>query len=98
MDGIVNTAEDNRASYCKVLSGSVLFSALQGIYTVTLIELKYLLKASNSTGGGATAIESVKPTQEDGFKEVRRQKRHSTNEEAPTSKKAAAEAKNTPAK
>jgi hypothetical protein len=36
----------------------------------------------------------VKPTQ-DGFKEVRRCKRHSTNEAAPTSKKPAAEANNT---
>jgi hypothetical protein len=40
----------------------------------------------------------VKPTQEDGFKEVRRRKRHSTNEAAPTSKKPAAEEKNTPNK
>jgi hypothetical protein len=95
---IVNTAEDNRATYCKALSGSVLFSALHGTYTVALIEFKSLLKASNSAGGTATGIESVKPTQEDGFKEVRRRKRHSTNEAAPTSKKPAAEAQSTTAK
>jgi hypothetical protein len=95
---IVNTAEDNRASYCKALFGSVLFSALHGAYTVALNDLKSLLKTSSSAGGTATGIESVKPTQEDGIKEVQRRKRHSTNEAAPTSKKPAAEAKSTPAK
>jgi hypothetical protein len=55
---IVNTAEDNRASYCKALSGKVLFSALCGTYTVALNELKSLLKASNSAGGATTASES----------------------------------------
>jgi hypothetical protein len=88
---IVNTAEDNRDSYCKALSGKILFSVLYGIYTVALNELKSLLKASNSAGGTATANESLKPTQEDGFKEVRRRQRRSTNEAAPTSKKQAAE-------
>jgi hypothetical protein len=92
------TAEDNRASYCKALSDSVLFSALHGAYTVALNDLKSLLKTSSSAGGTATGIESVKSTEEDGFKEVRRRKRHSTNEAAPTSKKPAAEAKSTPAK
>jgi hypothetical protein len=79
---IIIAAEDNRASYCKALSGSVPFSALNGSYTVALIELKSLLKASNSAGGAATGIVSLKPTQEDGFKEVRRRKRHSSNEAA----------------
>jgi hypothetical protein len=45
---IVNTAEENRASYCKALSGSVLCSALHGPYTVALKDLKSLLKSSNS--------------------------------------------------
>jgi hypothetical protein len=43
---IVNTAEDNRASYFKALTGKPLFSALYGTYTVTIIELKAVLKAS----------------------------------------------------
>jgi hypothetical protein len=94
---VVNTAEDNRASNCKALSGKVLFT-LYGTYTVALNELKSILKASNSADGVTRASESVKPTQEDGFKEVRRRKRHSTNEAAPTSKKPAAEAKSTPNK
>jgi hypothetical protein len=37
---IVNTAEDNRASCCKVLTGKALFSALYGTYTVTLTSLR----------------------------------------------------------
>jgi hypothetical protein len=95
---IVNTAEDNRANYCKALSSMVLLSALHWAYTVALKKLKSLLKASNKAGGNNTTTESVKPSQDDGFKEFRRRKRHSTNEAAPTSKKPAAETKNTPNK
>jgi hypothetical protein len=95
---IVNTAEDNRANYCKVLYGKVLLSVLHGAYTVAVKELKSLLKTSNSAGRNNATTESVKPSQDDGFKEVRRRKRHSTNEAALTSKKPAAEAKNTPNK
>jgi hypothetical protein len=43
---VVNTAEGNRANYCKALSGKLLFSVLHGTYTVALKELKSLLKAS----------------------------------------------------
>jgi hypothetical protein len=42
---VVDSAE-NRANYCKVLSGKTLFSALYGTYTVTLNALKAILKAS----------------------------------------------------
>jgi hypothetical protein len=63
----------------KALSGKVIFSALYGAYTVALTELKSLLKANNLAGGATTDSESGKPTQEDGFKEVRRRKRHSYN-------------------
>jgi hypothetical protein len=89
---VVSTAEDNRASYCKALSGKVLFSALYVTYTAALNELK----ASTSAGGTTTANETVKPIQKDGFKEVWRRKRRSTNEAAPTSKKPAAPATSTP--
>jgi hypothetical protein len=84
---IVSAAGDNRASYCKALSSKVLFSALYGTYTVALNERKFLLKASTSAGRTTTATETVKPTQEEGFKEVRRRKRRSTTEAAPASKK-----------
>jgi hypothetical protein len=43
-----------------------------------------MLKASNQAAPSEARKSS---TQEDGFKEVRRRKRHSTNEDAPTSKK-----------
>jgi hypothetical protein len=32
--------EENRANFCKCLDGKLNFSALDGMYTVTLIELK----------------------------------------------------------
>jgi hypothetical protein len=35
----VNSAEENRANFCKVPAGNLLFSALFGMYTVTLNEL-----------------------------------------------------------
>jgi hypothetical protein len=47
---IVNAAEENGASYCKGLYGKPLFSALYGTYTVTLHELKAVLKASTLAG------------------------------------------------
>jgi hypothetical protein len=95
---IGSIAEDNRASYCKALSGKLLISALYGTYTVALKELKSILKVSDSGGGATTTSEPVKPTEEDGFKEILRRKRHSINEAAPASKKPAAETKNTPNK
>jgi hypothetical protein len=43
---ILNSAEENRVSYCRALAGKTLYSALYGTYTVTLKELKDLVKAS----------------------------------------------------
>jgi hypothetical protein len=37
---IVNSAEENRENFCKGLDGKPLFSALGGMYTVTLNEFK----------------------------------------------------------
>jgi hypothetical protein len=37
---IVNSAEENRTNFCKGLDEKPLFSALYGMYTVTLNELK----------------------------------------------------------
>jgi hypothetical protein len=39
------SAEENRAKYCKGLRGKPLFSALYDTYTVTLQELKAVIKA-----------------------------------------------------
>jgi hypothetical protein len=85
-----------QAELLKVLNWKNLFSALYGTYTVALHELKAVLKASTQAGQSKTPKSAA--TQEDGFKEVRRRKRHSTNETAPTSKKAACTAVDTPPK
>jgi hypothetical protein len=88
--------EENRQNFCKVLNRNNLFSALYGTNTVALDELKAVMKASTPAGQSKTPKSAA--TQEDGFKEVRRPKRHNTNETAPTSKKAACTAVDTPHK
>jgi hypothetical protein len=60
---------------CKALRGKPLYSALFGAYTVTLNDLNEVLKNS--------------APREEGFKEVRRRKRHNTEEAACTAKKTA---------
>jgi hypothetical protein len=42
---IASAAEENRTNYCKAPSGKTFFSALYGTYTVTLNDLKSILKA-----------------------------------------------------
>jgi hypothetical protein len=88
---IVSSAEDNSESYCNALRGKLLFSALYGTYTVTLNELKNLLKASSQAGQRkqADGVQAGQSSQGDGLKEVRSRKRHSTAEAARSPKKAA---------
>jgi hypothetical protein len=74
---IASVAEDNRQNYCKAWTGKTLFSALYGMYTFALQEFKILLKAS--TPAGQTKTLKLAATQEDGFQEVWRRKRHSTH-------------------
>jgi hypothetical protein len=67
----VNSAEENRANFCKVLERKPLFSALYDIYTVTLNELKAVLKV-NTQGGRSGAVNktSLESTaQDDDFQE-----------------------------
>jgi hypothetical protein len=90
---IVSAAEYNRQNFCKALIEKTMFSALYGTYTVTLQELKAVLKASTPAGQSKTPKSAA--TEEYGSKNVRRTKRHSTNETAPTSKKAATTAAST---
>jgi hypothetical protein len=78
---IVNEAEANQINFCKALTGKTLFSALYGTYTVTLRELRALLKASRPVCDTKCAA-----PREDSFKEVRRRKQNSSNEAAPTTK------------
>jgi hypothetical protein len=66
---IVNAAEENGASYCKGLLGKPRFSALYGTYTVTLQELKAVIKArtlADQTNLPKTTGQQT--TQEDGSK------------------------------
>jgi hypothetical protein len=83
---IVSTGEKNRQNFFKILTGKTLFSAPYCTYTVALHELKAVVKANIPTGQSKTPKSAA--TQEDGFKEIRRRKRHSKNETAPTSRKA----------
>jgi hypothetical protein len=83
---IINSAEENKQNLCKALSGKTLLSALYGIYTVALHEVMAVLKATTLASQSKTPKSAA--TQEDGFKEVRKRKRHSNDEAAPTSKKA----------
>jgi hypothetical protein len=91
---IVNAAEENQINFCKALTGKTLFSALYGIYGVTLNDLKALLKASCPAGQSVTP-KSAAP-REDGFKKIRRRKGNSSNEAASTTKKALAAAEVAP--
>jgi hypothetical protein len=77
---IVSSAENNHESYCKALHGKAPFSALYGTYTVTLNELKNVLKPNSQAG---------QTKQADSFEEVRSRKRHFTGEAARTPKKVA---------
>jgi hypothetical protein len=86
---IVSSAEENRADFCEILVGKPLFSSLYSIYTLTLNELKAVLKV-NAQGGqsGAlteTSLESVAHI--DNFQEVKRRKRHISNDTSQTAKK-----------
>jgi hypothetical protein len=60
---IVNSAEENRAKFCKLLNGKPLFSALCGMYTVTMKELQAVLKmneqARQNGAMNETSLEST---------------------------------------
>jgi hypothetical protein len=75
---IIAAAEDNLEDYSVALQGKPLYSALYGSYTVTLNELKSLLKSRG---------QARKTSERDGFQEVRSRKRHSTAEAARSPKK-----------
>jgi hypothetical protein len=47
---IVNSAEENRANFCKALIGKPLFRALYSMYMVTLNEPKAVPKANAQAG------------------------------------------------
>jgi hypothetical protein len=74
----VNSAEEKRANFCKSLDGKLLFSALYGIYTVTLTELKAVsVQAKHSDSLNKTSSEST--AQDDDFREVNKRKGHNSD-------------------
>jgi hypothetical protein len=77
----VKRAEENRGYFNKALAEKPLFSVLYGMYTVTLNELKVVLKASaqakQTDAVNKTSLEST--AQDDDFREVTRRKRVPTS-------------------
>jgi hypothetical protein len=84
----VSSAEENRANFCKALVGKPLFRELYGMYTVTLNELKAVIKVNAQAGqSGAVCKISVESTaQDDDFQEVKRIERHIPNNTSQTAK------------
>jgi hypothetical protein len=77
----MNSTEENRAYYCKALDGKPLFSILYSMYVVTLNELKAILKVSaQAEKSGAVNKTSVESMTQDDFQEVKRRKRHMSND------------------
>jgi hypothetical protein len=85
----VNSGEENRENFCKTLDRKPLFSALYGTYMVTMNELKAVHNVSAQGGqSGAvnkTSVESM--AQDDDFHEVKRRKRHASNDTSQTAMK-----------
>jgi hypothetical protein len=82
---IVNNAEENREKYYKALDEKQLFSILYGMYTVTLNELKDVLKVSAQAGQSGDQNHRGNNGQD--FQEVKRRKRHISNNTSQTAKK-----------
>jgi hypothetical protein len=74
---VVNSVKEKRANFCKSVDGKLLFSALYGMYTVTLIELKAVsAQAKHSDSLNKTSSDSM--AQDDDFWEVKKCKRHNS--------------------
>jgi hypothetical protein len=84
----VNSAEENRANFCKALAGNTLFNDLYGMNTATLNGLKAVLKVSAQVEqSGAVNKTSVESATQDDFREAKRRKRHISNDTTQTGKK-----------
>jgi hypothetical protein len=84
---IANTAQEDRANLCQTLKGKRLFSALYGVYCLTLANLKAVIQNSvgrttASPSSNTTEKPSTQPSADDteGFQERKRKKRTSTGE------------------
>jgi hypothetical protein len=69
---VVSSVEENRANICKAVDGKRLCSALYGMYTVTLNELKAVLNVSAQAGqsGEENKTSMASMAQDDYFWEV----------------------------
>jgi hypothetical protein len=85
----VNSAEENRAEFCKCLDEKQLFSVLYGMYTVTLKELQAVLKENTKTRQiGAVNKTSLESTaQDDDFQDVNGRRRRISNDISETTMK-----------
>jgi hypothetical protein len=74
---ILSSTEDNRGNFCKILEGKRLFSALYGIYKLTLNELKAVLKMKAQAGkcGAVTKTSLESAAHDDDFHEVKIRRR-----------------------
>jgi hypothetical protein len=84
----VNSTQENRENFCKGIDGKPHFSALYDMYTVTLNELKAALKVSGQAGQSSAVNEtSVETMAQGNFQEIKRCKRHISNNTLQTAKK-----------
>jgi hypothetical protein len=78
---LLSAARRRAVNFCKALDRKPLFSALYGMYAVTLNELKAVLMVSAQAGQSdavnKTSVESAAHV--DDFQEVKRRKRHVSN-------------------
>jgi hypothetical protein len=86
---IMSSAEENRANFSKIQKGKPLFSALYGICTLTLNELKAVLKVNAQARqcGAVTKTSLESATHDDDFQEVKRRKRHISHDTSQRAKK-----------
>jgi hypothetical protein len=76
---MVNSVEKNRANFCKSLDGKSHFSALYGMYKVTLTELK-VVSAEAKHSGTVNETPSESKAQDGDFQEAKKHKRHNSND------------------
>jgi len=78
---IVKATKVDRTEFCRVLSGKQLFSALYGMYSVALNDLKKVLQTSAKRMLPQQRKPNTEQSQEDGFQEQKRRKRRNSAKE-----------------
>jgi hypothetical protein len=85
---ILNTTQEDRAKLCDILWGKWLFSALYGVYCLTLASLKAVLQNSMGRETETSQTNRLQSTEAsaddtDGFQERKRKKKNITPEKSP---------------